>query len=46
MFIRKMDYNGQRWEVPGMHFKKFNGEKICELWEYWDMDTRLLDENE
>ncbi|MDF1573241.1 MAG: hypothetical protein P1P82_16655 [Bacteroidales bacterium] len=44
MFVREMDYMGERLKIPGMHFKKFEGEKISELWEYWDFDYRRLDE--
>lgn len=44
MFVREMDFRGERIELPGMHFKQFEGEKISELWEYWDFDNRLLDQ--
>lgn len=36
MFLRTMDYEGERITVPGMHVKRFEDGKIVELWEYWD----------
>lgn len=38
-FIRTMDYEGERFKAPCMHFKKIENNKIKELWENWDYDT-------
>ncbi len=38
MFLRTMDYEGERITVPGMQIKRFKDGKIVELWEYWDYD--------
>ncbi|MBN1132566.1 MAG: hypothetical protein JXR52_01470 [Bacteroidales bacterium] len=35
-FIRTMDYREERISAPAMHFKRFEGNKIAELWEYFD----------
>jgi len=35
-FIRTMDYRGERISAPAMHFKRFEGNKIAEIWEYFD----------
>lgn len=36
MFIRTMDYQGERTTFPGMQVKRFEDGKIVEIWEYWD----------
>jgi hypothetical protein len=36
MFLRTMDYQGERITIPGMQVKRFEDGKIVELWEYWD----------
>ena len=38
MFSRTMDYNGERISLPMMHFKRFEGNKIAEVWEYYDFN--------
>ncbi|MFO7669487.1 MAG: nuclear transport factor 2 family protein [Bacteroidales bacterium] len=38
MFFRTMDYQGERITVPAMHFKRFEGNKIAEVWEYYDFN--------
>ena len=38
MFSRTMDYQGERITVPLMHFIRFEGNKIAELWEYSDFN--------
>ena len=38
MFSRTMDYQGERITVPIMHFKRFEGDKIAEVWEYSDFN--------
>jgi hypothetical protein len=37
-FSRTMFYQGDTLTVPAMHFKHFKGDKIFELWEYFDYD--------
>jgi hypothetical protein len=36
MFSRTMEYMGDTITVPIMHFKRFEGDKIAEVWEYYD----------
>lgn len=39
MFSRTMDFQGERITVPVMHFKRFEGNKIAEVWEYYDYNA-------
>lgn len=46
IFSRTMDYQGERITVPVMHFKRFKGNKIAEVWEYYDFNAPDPEEEE
>ena len=35
-FTRALNHRGKNVKIDGMHFKRFQGAKIAEIWEYGD----------